>query len=97
MIFVLQNEREAAKSRVDRDQERIAQALEAAREVGDKEDEIKELALQVRALKVCYFLWLTAVETRNHFLSVAIDCQIEFVYDNDTWVKRASQRSTECR
>ena len=35
-----------------RDQERIAQALEAAREVGDKEDEIKELALQVSALKV---------------------------------------------
>ena len=64
MIFVLQNEREAEKSRVDRDQERIAQALEAAREVGDKEDEIKELALQVRALKVCYFLWLTAVQLK---------------------------------
>ena len=47
-----QNEREAERSRVERDQDRIAKALEAARGVGDKEEEIKELALQVDALKV---------------------------------------------
>ena len=47
----LENEREAEWSRVERDQERIAKALEAARGIGNKEAEIKELALQVDALK----------------------------------------------
>ena len=51
-ISFSQNEREAERSRVERDQERIAKALQAARGVGDKEEEIKELALQVDALKV---------------------------------------------
>jgi hypothetical protein len=55
-IPLIQNEREAERSRVERDQERIAKALEAARGIGDKEEEIKELALQVNALKVCYNL-----------------------------------------
>ena len=51
-FLFLQDEREATKARVDRDQERIAKALEAAKGVGDKEKEIKDLALQVNALKV---------------------------------------------
>ena len=55
-ISLIQNEREAERSRVERDQERIAKGLEAARGIGDKEEEIKELALQVNALKVCYNL-----------------------------------------
>jgi hypothetical protein len=55
-ISLIQNEREAERSRVERDQVRIAKGLEAARGIGDKEEEIKELALQVNALKVCYNL-----------------------------------------
>ncbi|XP_028394639.1 centriolin-like [Dendronephthya gigantea] len=47
----LEKEREAARARAERDQDRIAKALEAARGLGDKEKDIKELALQVNALK----------------------------------------------
>ena len=54
-IFI-QNERKAAKARVQRDQERVAKALEAARMAGDKEKEIKGLALQIDALKVCMYI-----------------------------------------
>lgn len=55
MFLPAQNEREASRSRVERDQERIGNGLEATRTVDDKDKEIKDLALQVSALKVCCF------------------------------------------
>lgn len=47
----IENERKVARTRVQRDQERVAKALEAARKADDKEKEMRGLALQVNALK----------------------------------------------
>lgn len=51
-MFVLQDDRRAADERLKKEQDKVDRALQAARNAGDKDREVKELAAQVHALTV---------------------------------------------
>ena len=50
--FLLKDDRRAADERLKKEQDKVDRALQAARNVGDKDREVKDLAAQVNALTV---------------------------------------------
>ena len=51
----LQDDRKAADNRLKREQDELDRALQAARDAGDKDRELKELAAKITDLTVGYF------------------------------------------
>ena len=47
-----QADRQATDARIEKEQERVDRALQAAREAGDKERELRDMATQLDALQV---------------------------------------------
>lgn len=54
LVYLLKDDRRAADERLRKEQEKVEKALQAARNTGDKDREVKELAAQVDSLTVCY-------------------------------------------
>lgn len=54
LVYLLKDDRRAADERLRKEQEKVEKALQAARNAGDKDREVKELAAQVDSLTVCY-------------------------------------------
>ena len=52
MFYSLKDDRKAADERLRKEQEKVDRALQAARNAGDKDREVKELAAQVDKLTV---------------------------------------------
>ena len=52
MLYSLKDDRKAADDRLRKEQEKVDRALQAARNAGDKDREVKELAAQVDKLTV---------------------------------------------
>ena len=50
----LQDDRKAADNRLKREQDKVDRALQAARNAGDKDRELKELAAKINELTVGY-------------------------------------------
>ena len=53
LFSLLKDDRRAADERLRKEQEKVDKALQAARNAGDKDREVKELAAQVDGLTVC--------------------------------------------
>ena len=51
-MFVLKDDRRAADERLKKEQDKVDRALQAARNAGEKERQLKDLAAQVDALTV---------------------------------------------
>ena len=58
LFYFLKDDRKAADERLKREQEKVDRALQAARNAGNKDREVKELAVQVDNLTVRYGLHL---------------------------------------
>jgi len=54
LVYSLKDDRRAADERLRKEQEKVDKALQAARNAGNKDREVKELAAQVDSLTVCY-------------------------------------------
>lgn len=54
LVYSLKDDRSAADERLRKEQEKVDKALQAARNAGNKDREVKELAAQVDSLTVCY-------------------------------------------
>ena len=50
----MKDDRRAADERLRKEQEKVDKALQAARNAGNKDREVKELGAQVDSLMVCY-------------------------------------------
>lgn len=53
LVYTLKDDRKAADERLRKEQEKVDRALQAARNAGDKDREVKELAARVDNLTVC--------------------------------------------
>ena len=52
LVYLLKDDRRAADERLRKEQEKVDKALQAARNAGGKDREVKELAAQVDSLTV---------------------------------------------
>ena len=61
LVHLLKDDRRAADERLRKEQEKVDKALQAARNAGDKDREVKELAAQLHSLTVCCCIKLRAL------------------------------------